>query len=69
MVLVKQLQLKRIIYKTKKVINSGFEINIPDAITSKKSIKVYDVEYVADAYEEILKGVVKLWKLESIQKK
>ncbi len=52
------------IYRAKKVTDSGFEINIPDAITSKKSVEVYDVEYVADAYEEILKaeknGLIKI---------
>lgn len=44
------------IYKAKKVIDSGFEINIPDAITSKNPVEVYDVEFVDDAYEEILKA-------------
>lgn len=52
------------IYKAKKVIDSGFEINIPDAITSKNPVEVYDVEFVDDAYEEILKaekiGLIKI---------
>ncbi len=52
------------IYKAKNVIDSGFEINIPDAITSKNPVEVYDVEFVDDAYEEILKaekiGLIKI---------
>ena len=44
------------IYKAKKVIDSGFEINIPDAITSKNPVEVYDVDFLDHAYEEILKA-------------
>lgn len=43
------------IYRVKCVVDSGFETNIPNAVTSKDAVKVFDIEYIEDAYEEILK--------------
>ena len=44
------------IYQVKNVIDSGFEINIPDAVTSSELVKVDGFEYVEDAYQEIMKA-------------
>lgn len=44
------------IYQVKNVIDSNFEINIPNAVTSSEPVKVDGVEYVEDAYEEIMKA-------------
>ncbi len=44
------------IYQVKNVIDSGFEINIPDAVTSSEPVKVDGFKYVEDAYEEIMKA-------------
>lgn len=61
------------IYKAKNVEDSGFEINIPDAITSIKPVEIYDVEYINDAYEEILEaekdGLIKVIRYEEMSEK
>lgn len=61
------------IYKAKNVEDSGFEINIPDAITSIKPVEIYDVEYINDAYEEILEaekdGLIKIIRYEEMSEK
>ena len=44
------------IYQAENVADSGFEINIPDAVTSSEPVKVNNVEYVEDAYEELMKA-------------
>ena len=61
------------IYRVKCVIDSGFETNIPNAVTSKDAVKVFDVEYIEDAYEEILKaekeGLIKIVRFEEMTDK
>ena len=42
------------IYSTETIVDSGFQINIPDAATSSLPVPVTGVEYVPDAYEAIL---------------
>lgn len=44
------------IYGAEKVADSGFELQIRDAVTTDKPTPVTYCEYVADAYEEILKA-------------
>lgn len=44
------------IYRAKHVNDSGYEVNIPDTVTSNSSVLVSDVEFVADAYEAILQA-------------
>lgn len=44
------------VYFAEMVEDSGFLTNIPDAVTSEKTIVVNDCEYVADAYEAILEA-------------
>ncbi len=44
------------IYSAKAVTNSGFDVQIPDAVTSSTSVEVTDVEYVPDAYEAIFQA-------------
>ncbi len=44
------------IYYSDKIEDSGFEIDIPDAATSSSPVKVTGVEFVEDAYSEILKA-------------
>ena len=42
------------IYSSKTIKNSGFELNIPDAATSSIRTVIDGVEYIPDAYDEIL---------------
>lgn len=44
------------IYSVKAIIDSGFEVQIPDAATSAESVDVTDVEFIPDAYEAILQA-------------
>lgn len=44
------------IYSVKAIIDSGFEVQIPDAATSAESVNVTDVEFIPDAYEAILQA-------------
>lgn len=61
------------IYRVKSVVDSGFKTNIPDAVTSKEVVEVFDVEYIEDAYEEILKaekeGLIKIVRFEEMTDK
>ena len=42
------------IYSAESVTDSGFELQIPDAVTSSEPVAVSGVEFVPDAYEAIL---------------
>lgn len=42
------------IYSAENVANSGFNIQIPDAVAADKPVTVSGCEYVPDAYEAIL---------------
>ena len=42
------------IYSTESIIDSGFQVQIPDAATSSVPVPVTHCEYVPDAYEAIL---------------
>jgi hypothetical protein len=44
------------IYQADSIIDSGFEVQIPDAATSSEPVTVSGVEYVSDAYETILQA-------------
>ncbi len=44
------------IYQADSIIDSGFEVQIPDAATSSEPVRVSGVEYVPDAYEAILQA-------------
>ena len=44
------------IYSTETIVDSGFQVNIPDAATSSLPVPVTGVEYVPDAYEAILQA-------------
>ena len=44
------------IYHVDNIIDSGYELNIPDAATSSVAVSVSGAEYVPDAYEAILKA-------------
>ena len=44
------------IYSTETIVDSGFQINIPDAATSSLPVPVTGVEFVPDAYEAILQA-------------
>ena len=44
------------IYRAGTLTDSGYEIQIPDAVTSSLPVEVSDVEYVPDAYEAIIKA-------------
>ena len=44
------------IYSAEYVSDSGFELNIPDAVASNNPVTVTDVEFVSDAYEAILEA-------------
>lgn len=61
------------IYSASDVSDSGFEIKIPDAITSDKPVKVSGCEFVSDAYEAILdardKGLLRILRFEDIPEK
>lgn len=42
------------IYAVEAIIDSGFQLQIPDAVTSSKPVPVQDCEFIPDAYEAIL---------------
>ena len=44
------------IYQADSIIDSGFEVQIPDAATSSEPVTVSGVEFVPDAYEAILQA-------------
>ena len=44
------------IYSTETIVDSGFQVNIPDAATSSLPVPVIGVEFVPDAYEAILQA-------------
>jgi len=44
------------IYNASNVIDSGFELQIPGAVTSSEPVEVTGVEFVPDAYEAILQA-------------
>ena len=44
------------IYSTETIVDSGFQVNIPDAATSSLPVPVTGVEFVPDAYEAILQA-------------
>ena len=44
------------VYEAAEVMDSGFALQIPDAVTSEIPVDVTGVEFVADAYEELLRA-------------
>lgn len=44
------------IYSANEVTDSGFELQIPDAVTSSVSVPILCVEFVPDAYEAIMEA-------------
>lgn len=42
------------IYAVEAITDSGFQLQIPDAVTSSKPVPVQDCEFIPDAYEAIL---------------
>ena len=44
------------IYSAETMTDSGFAVQIPDAVTSSLPVKVSNVEFVTDAYEAILQA-------------
>ncbi len=44
------------IYSVENVVDSGFEVQIPNAVTNSQPVQVTGVEYVPDAYEAILQA-------------
>ncbi len=44
------------IYSVKAIIDSGFEVQIPDVAASAESVNMSDVEFIPDAYEAILQA-------------
>ncbi len=44
------------IYSVDNIIDSGYELNIPDAATSSVAVSVSGTEYVPDAYEAMLEA-------------
>ena len=44
------------IYSTETIVDSGFQVNIPDATTSSLPVPVTGVEFVPDVYEAILQA-------------
>ena len=61
------------IYSAEGIIDSGFEIKIPDAASSNTPVAVSAVEYVSDAYEAILeaeeKGVIAIMRYDEMPEK
>lgn len=61
------------IYSAEDVVESDFDLQIPDAVSSSEPVKVYDVEYVEDAYLAILeaerKGLVRILRYEEMTDK
>ena len=61
------------IYSAESIIDSGFEIKIPDAASSNTLVAVSAVEYVSDAYEAILeaeeKGVIAIMRYDEMPEK
>ncbi len=58
------------IYSAEHVNNSGDNINVPYAVTSREAVKVSGCEFVEDAYDEIIKaeasGLIKITRFEEI---
>lgn len=44
------------IYSVERITDSGYELGIPDAVTSSEPIPISGVEFVPDAYEAILEA-------------
>ncbi len=61
------------IYSVDSVIDSGYELNIPDAVTSSVAVSVNGAEYVPDAYEAILEaeksGLLRITRFEEMTDK
>ncbi len=61
------------IYSAEDVRDSGFEIKIPDAVTSDVPVEVLSCEFVPDAYEAILdareKGLLRILRFEDVTEK
>ncbi len=61
------------IYQAKTIHKSEFELKIPCAYTSDKSVEVFGVEYVQDAYDEIMKaeteGLIRITRYEELTDK
>ena len=43
------------IYRAENIVDSGYEVKIPDAATSSLPVLVTDAEFIPDAYDEILR--------------
>lgn len=58
------------IYSAGQVIDSGNAVNIPYAVTSAESVRVWDCEFIADAYDEIMgaeeKGLIRITRFEQM---
>lgn len=61
------------IYSAKDVKDSGYNLEIPDAIASSEEVNVINVEYIPDAYEEILQaekdGLITVLRYENLSEK
>ncbi len=61
------------IYSAESVIDSGFEIRIPNAVSSSVPVTVADLEFVPDAYEAILeaeeKGLISIMRYTEMSEK
>lgn len=61
------------IYYTDGVKDSGFELQIPDAVTSNVPVRVVGYEYIPDAYDAILeaekKGLITILRYEQMSEK
>ena len=55
------------IYSAQHVNNSGDNINIPHAVTSRENVDISDCEFIENAYEEIIKaeenGLIKITRM------
>jgi len=61
------------IYSAKDVKDSGYNLEIPDAIASSEEVNVINVEYIPDAYEAILQaekdGLITVLRYEDLSEK
>ncbi|WP_314851689.1 hypothetical protein [uncultured Solobacterium sp.] len=61
------------IYSAKDVKDSGYNLQIPDAISSSEEVNVINVEYIPDAYEAILQaekdGLITVLRYEDLSEK
>ena len=61
------------IYAVDNIIDSGYELNIPNAATSSVAVSVSRAEYIPDAYEAILKaeksGLISITRFDEITDK